>query len=246
MGKENLIKDNENYYFFRALNMSDNDDLEKGLITNKKGSFTKIRTDRQRWEENENNPPPKYNENDNLTLEEICDHIKENYRRDTNCISLSSSASISIKYGENYKDKYVMVKIPKDEMGSKVVNAEEYVLNSGKTDEKTLEIANRAKDSEEYIHYGEISGNKIINIPKDKMKRFETLQQEGNSQEIVNQVKELYKIKNKEIDKESLALLLDKNEIDINKCDNINKILKTEEEKLKEGETQTYGDERGT
>ncbi len=51
------------------------------------------------------------------------------YRKDTNCISLSSNANVSISYARGfYKDRYVMVKVPKREMGEKVVFAGQYML----------------------------------------------------------------------------------------------------------------------
>ncbi len=37
VSKFNIIEDEENYYFFRALNMADNQDLEKGIILDNKG-----------------------------------------------------------------------------------------------------------------------------------------------------------------------------------------------------------------
>ena len=163
-----MIQDENNCYFFRALNMEDNEDLKKGKITDEKGNIIKIRTDRQRWIENNKNS--KYDENSKLSLEEICDHIKENYRRDTNCISLSCNPRISLKYGKSYTEKYVMITIPKSEIGTTVVNAEKYILEkaSRKTKE-IIEIAKRARDSEEFIHYGEIESDKIIEIPKQVM-----------------------------------------------------------------------------
>lgn len=46
------------------------------------------------------------------------------YRKDTNCISLSSNSNVSIAYGRgSYKDRYVMVKVPKGQLGEKVINA---------------------------------------------------------------------------------------------------------------------------
>ena len=48
--KFNIIEDEENYYFFRALNMADNQDLENGVILDSEGNFERIRTDRERYE----------------------------------------------------------------------------------------------------------------------------------------------------------------------------------------------------
>ena len=125
----NVIKDKTYYYFFRALNKEDNKDLEEGKIT-KNGKIIKIRTDTQRWKENNKNLKPRYDENVKNSLEQMYDHIKPKFCRCTNCISLSCDASISIHYGRDfYKDRYVMIKIKKEEMGNKVINAGLYLLN---------------------------------------------------------------------------------------------------------------------
>ena len=122
--KFNIISDEENYYFFRALNMSDNRDIEEKITVSKDGKVERIRTDRERYE-----GEPKYSEDTTITLEEVYDHIKMHYRKDTNCISLTSNANIAVDYGRgSYKDKYIMVKIPKREFGEKVVNAGQYML----------------------------------------------------------------------------------------------------------------------
>ena len=124
----NIIQDEENFYFFRALNNGDSADIEQGLTTDQDGNCIQIRTDRERWLEN-STEVPRYGEPAELTLEEIFDHIKMHNRKDTNCISLSSNANISITYGRsNYKDKYALIKVPKIEFGNKVVNAGEYML----------------------------------------------------------------------------------------------------------------------
>lgn len=125
----NIIQDEENYYFFRALNMADNRDVEDGTTLDEDGKIVRIRTDRERYIENPENGTPKYNAEDEISLEQVHDHIKMHYRKDTNCISLASDANVVIDYGRgNYKDRYVMVKIPKKEMGESVKFAGEYML----------------------------------------------------------------------------------------------------------------------
>ena len=144
----NIIEDEENYYFFRALNMADNQDLETGVILDKTGNFEKIRTDRERYEENPENEAPKYSKDAKISLEQVYDHIKMHYRKDTNCISLSSNGNVSISYGRGfYKDRYVMVKVPKKELGEKVINAGQYMLEeiSKKVDEYISSISNDSK-----------------------------------------------------------------------------------------------------
>ena len=127
--KFNIIEDEENYYFFRALNMADNQDLETGTILDDDGNIERIRTDRERYEENAENEAPKYGKDAEISLEQVYDHIKMHYRKDTNCISLSSNGNVSVSYGRGfYKDKYVMVKVPKRELGENVINAGQYML----------------------------------------------------------------------------------------------------------------------
>ena len=127
--KFNIIEDEENYYFFRALNMADNQDLENGVILDSEGNIERIRTDREKYEENPDNPEPKYDASTEISLEQMFDHIKMHYRRDTNCISLSSNANVSVSYGRgSYKDRYVMVRVPKKEIGERVINAGQYML----------------------------------------------------------------------------------------------------------------------
>ena len=124
VNKFNIIQDEENYYFFRALNMADNNDIEEGITVSGDGKIARIRTDRERYE-----GTPKYTESSTISLEEVYDHIKMHYRKDTNCISLTSNSNIAINYGRGYyKDKYIMVKIPKKELGEKTVVAGQYLL----------------------------------------------------------------------------------------------------------------------
>ena len=121
----NVVSDEENYYFFRALNMADNSDIENGItVSSDDGKIEKIRTDRERYE-----GEAKYKEDSNISLEEVYDHIKMHYRKDTNCISLASNANVAINYGRgSYEDKYIMVKVPKKELGEQTVEAGQYML----------------------------------------------------------------------------------------------------------------------
>ena len=164
--KFNIISDEENYYFFRALNMADNRDIEQETTISSDGKIERIRTDRERYE-----GKTKYTEKSNISLEEVYDHIKMHYRKDTNCISLTSNANIAINYGRgSYKDKYVMIKIPKNELGEQTVEAGQYMLQElyskiektveelpEETKSKILEIfsdidiANETKDLKEII-----------------------------------------------------------------------------------------------
>ena len=125
----NIIEDEENYYFIRALNMADNEDIENGTVLDEDGNIARIRTDRERYEENPEKEAPKYSKDAQISLEQVYDHIKMHYRKDTNCISLSSNSNVSISYGRgSYKDRYIMVRVPKRELGEKTINAGQYML----------------------------------------------------------------------------------------------------------------------
>ena len=91
----NVIQDENYYYVFRSLEAGDISDINTG-ITNV------MRTDRERYKLN-----ARYNEDSNISLNEMHDHIKIHYRKDTNCISFTTNAGIAIMYGrdkETYKD----------------------------------------------------------------------------------------------------------------------------------------------
>ncbi len=125
INKFNIFSDDENYYFFRALNMGDNSDIENGITLDSNGEIYRIRTDRERYEET-----PIYNSDSSVSLVEMFDHIKMHHRTDTNCISLTSNANAVVLYGRGYyKDKYVMVKVPKTEFGTRVYNAGQYMIS---------------------------------------------------------------------------------------------------------------------
>ncbi|MBR2786445.1 MAG: hypothetical protein IKD76_03000 [Clostridia bacterium] len=125
----NLIQDENYYYVFRALNNGDHNDLKNGITRDKNGKIVKVRTDRARYIENPQNGVPKYEENAPISLLQVIDHIKEHHRYDTNCISLSSNANVSIMYGNGYyADEYTVIRVPKSEIGKEVINAGEYML----------------------------------------------------------------------------------------------------------------------
>ena len=126
--KFNIISDEENYYFFRSLEPGDIKDLEEGNIKDENGNYIRLRTDRERWEET-HSIKPRWNAESTVTLEEMYNHIKMHYSLETNCISLSSNANVARTYGETFSDKYVMIKVPKKEMGQRVYNAGQYMLS---------------------------------------------------------------------------------------------------------------------
>ena len=59
----------------------------------------------------------------------MVDHIKMNHRYDTNCISITSNANTAITYGRaSYKDRYIMLTIPKSSINKDVYEAGLYLL----------------------------------------------------------------------------------------------------------------------
>ena len=168
--KFNIISDEENYYFFRSLEPGDIQDLEEGNIKDENGKYIRLRTDRERWEET-HSIKPRWNAESTVTLEEMYNHIKMHYSLETNCISLSSNANVARTYGETFSDKYVMIKVPKKEMGQRVYNAGQYML------------AEIDKKVQERIAQGD--------IPEEVLEDFERIDAVAESKEL----KEILKVK---------------------------------------------------
>ena len=168
--KFNIISDEENYYFFRSLEPGDIKDLEEGNIKDENGKYIRLRTDRERWEET-HSIKPRWNAESTVTLEEMYNHIKMHYSLETNCISLSSNANVARTYGETFSDKYVMIKVPKKEMGQRVYNAGQYML------------AEIDKKVQERISQG--------NIPEEVLEDFRRIDEATESKEL----KEIIKVK---------------------------------------------------
>lgn len=159
--KFNIIQDEENYYFFRALNNGDHNDI-KSNITSSEDGIKRIRTDSERFEE-EKGQQAKYNSKSEISLEEVWDHIKMRYSKETNCISLSSNSNVSVDYGQSYNNEYVMIKVSKQKE-SNVYNAGQYMLEEiNKRIEKVLKSIQQ--DSEVFKIIKEIDGeNSYKNI----------------------------------------------------------------------------------
>ena len=168
--KFNVISDEENYYFFRSLEPGDIKDLEEGNIKDENGKYIRLRTDRERWEET-HSIKPRWNAESTVTLEEMYNHIKMHYSLETNCISLSSNANVARTYGETFSDKYVMIKVPKKEMGQRVYNAGQYML------------AEIDKKVQERIAQG--------NIPEEVLEDFRRIDEATESKKL----KEILKVK---------------------------------------------------
>lgn len=140
LDKFNIYSDQENYYFFRALNLGDESDLEKGIILDENNNIKLIRTDLDRYLEE-----AIYTKNDSISLEQMVDHIKMNHRYDTNCISITSNANTAITYGRaSYKDRYIMLTIPKSSINKDVYEAGLYLL---------VEIDKRIKKEYDNLSY---------------------------------------------------------------------------------------------
>lgn len=135
----NTIEDEENFYVFRALNNEDHEDIENKIV--------KIRTDRERSAEQKGKT--KYTEQSQISLEEVWNHIKMNHSKETNCISLSSNANVSIDYGQTYHEQYIMLKVPKQQGHEKIYHAGQYMLDEIEERLET-EITSLPEDSDLY------------------------------------------------------------------------------------------------
>ncbi len=121
----NCYQDTNYYYFFRALNKRDMAGIRDKSTLDEAGHISKIVTDSTFY-----NHKDRYNEESELTLEEMVNHVKTHYDNDTNCISLSSDANVCLTYGrKDYEDKYVIIKVPKDELDKTTFNAGKYIYD---------------------------------------------------------------------------------------------------------------------
>ena len=119
----NCYQDTNYYYFFRALNKRDMAGIRDKSILDEAGHISKIVTDSTFY-----NHKDRYNEESELTLEEMVNHVKIHYDKDTNCISLTSDANVCLTYGRSdYEDKYVIIKVPKKELGMTTFNVGKYI-----------------------------------------------------------------------------------------------------------------------
>ena len=169
--KFNVISDDDNYYFFRALSNSDNKDIETREILDFNGNITRIRTDRERF-----NGEAKYADESMISLEEVNDHVKWSHTYDTNCISLTTSANVVCMFGrENYNDSYVIVKIPKEELDKSIFCSGLYLINE--INKRIEYMINNDELSIEQINYI----NRIDNVKsKEELELLkEELLQEG-------------------------------------------------------------------
>ena len=154
----NVVEDDNYYYVFRALNRADHNDIKNHLTDGV------IRTDRERYEEEHGEA--KYNKDSEISLEEIWDHIKMRYLKETNCISLSTNANVSLDYGSCYFDEYAMIRIPKNK-ASEYYPAGQYMLEE--VNKEVNKVINEEKipdDIQKLLNLIDksISNNEIINI----------------------------------------------------------------------------------
>ena len=107
----NIIEDEENYYFFRALNNGDYNDINNNIVLDNQ-KLVRIRTDLERYED-----IPIYSHNSEISLEEVYDHIKWSHRKDTNCISFTTNANVALTYGrEYYHNQYAIACVKKEDL----------------------------------------------------------------------------------------------------------------------------------
>lgn len=124
LSKFNVLSLGDYYYFFRALNNEDHNDIINGTTT-QNNLITGVRTDLSRF-----TGKTSYTNQSEISLEEVHDHVKWAHTKDTNCISLTSNANVAETYGrENYHDEYVMVKVKKDEINNGVYIAGLYLMD---------------------------------------------------------------------------------------------------------------------
>ena len=188
----NLIQDENYYYLFRALNNGDHNDLENGITRDKNGKIVKVRTDRARYIENPQNGAPKYGEDTPISLLQVIDHIKEHHRYDTNCISLSSNANVSVMYGNGYyADEYTVLRVPKSEIGKKFINAGEYMLEeiNAKVEEAISKVmTSTSGSSDNNLSYNNLPDNSNI---LDLMKKID---EAGDRKELLDILASSYKL----------------------------------------------------
>ena len=119
----NIFSDDENYYFFRTLEDVDIESIKNKTITDENGNINRLITDREFYGETI------FKKEDDLSLEQMVEHIKMHYNQHTNCISFSSNTNVILDYGRNvFNDRYIMLKVPKSEFEKNIVNAGEYML----------------------------------------------------------------------------------------------------------------------
>lgn len=190
----NVIEDNEYYYIFRALNRADHDDIINHFLETNQDP-ERIRTDRERYEAMHGRA--KYDKDSEISLEEVYDHIKMHYLKETNCISLSSNSSVALDYGGSYYDEYAVIKVPKDNSNINIYPAGQYMLFEVfiKTEE-ALESPDISPNIREIINYIDNSSSneeiikfiselvKTVNYERQILSRFQDRQYFSTAQQL--------------------------------------------------------------
>lgn len=175
LDKFNVIEDDNFYYAFRALNRADHNDMISGITLDETGNIGRIRTDRERFEDE--NGTALYSEGSEISLEEVWNHIKMKYSKETNCISLSTNSNVSLDYGASYFDEYAIVKIPKS--GSNTIYpAGKYMINE--VNKKIYDVIN----------------NKIKNNDYNLSKLLDNILKERNNNNVIEYVKKFFAANN--------------------------------------------------
>lgn len=206
----NVFSDDNYYYFFRALNMADNNDIETGITLNSSGTIERIRTNLERYEDT-----PKYDSDDKISLEQVFDHIKMRQRKDTNCISLTSNSNTAITYGRgNYKDKYVMIRIPKSDINISTFEAGLYMLKE--VNNRINEMIANGELSEEQVnilkYIDSISSKQQLAILKNRLNNQEdkeSLFYDNGLERLTNSVNYLSLNDEQNLEKDKIVLKLD-------------------------------------
>lgn len=181
----NVLEDEQYYYVFRALNRADHNDVISGK-TISSGKIARIRTDRERWVED--NDSSRYSEDSEISLEEVWNHIKMHYSKETNCISLSSNANVSLDYGNGYFDEYAVVKVPKNGSSS-IYPAGQYmleeikkkidsVISQGNLSDEVTSLLERISREQDYNRIVQLVNQyqKDLSNTKDISSRFQNKQ----------------------------------------------------------------------
>ena len=162
----NVIEDEENYYFFRSLEPGDIEDLDAETIQDDEGKYIRLRTDRERWEETNKGKNPRWTEKDEISLEQLYHHIKYNYSLQTNCISLTSSAAVAKMYGDQFSQRYVMITVPKKEMGEQ----KEKIIKMQSEDRKKAEMKKKEKYKTDNLFNNRKDKESLLSDKKNNIK----------------------------------------------------------------------------
>ena len=190
----NVLEDDQYYYVFRALNRADHEDIYNHLLATNTNP-ERIRTDRERYEAAHGKA--KYTQDAEISLDEMYDHIKMHYIKETNCISLSSNSCVSLDYGGSYYDEYAVIRVPKNDSNANIHHAGQYMLyevfisieealqneNIDPNIRKIIEVIDRCHSNQEIISIiSELAKNS--NYERNILSRFQSRQYFNDEQQL--------------------------------------------------------------